>query len=548
MTEPSTPFPPTHPATLLLAVLALSCIGDTMSPSNARRAGFQLVPQFESAAPSGIVPIDRVQILLARLGELRPALDTVVRISVNDTVVDLSLTVVVFGSVDTFNTSLALITPAGEIAFRGGPVQVTARSGVVGRPSPISVPIRYTGIGAGADSVVITLQPASVITGDTVRFQAVAYDNNLPVPGTPVGWRSLDTGRAWVPQAAVGNVVGRGGRGAARIVAQLLTGPADTGLVSVQPLPAAIAIVSGNNQTSVVRTVLGQPIVAEVQASDSIGVAGVWVRFAVQAGGGSLSTDSALTSADGRASAQWALGPVAGVQQVRATTARLPAAQVTFTATALAAAAASIAVHDGDNQNGIVGAALATAPSVLVTDPDRNPVPNVGVTFAMESGGGMVTGATQKTGTDGIARAGGWTLGTVPGRNTLTATMGAGTAGARSVTFAATGVPGAAASFAVAAFPETWKVGVPWDFTVTATDRYGNVATGYTGTVRFTSSDPLALLPSNYTFVSADRGKHTFAGAVTLRTPGGQTVTVTDVANPSLTGSTTVTVLPAAAQ
>ncbi|OYV95734.1 MAG: hypothetical protein B7Z73_02005 [Planctomycetia bacterium 21-64-5] len=38
--------------------------------------------------------------------------------------------------------------------------------------------------------------------------------------------------------------------------------------------------------------------------------------------------------------------------------------------------------------------------------------------------------------------------------------------------------------------------------TVTARDAYGNTATGYTGTVHFTSSDGQAVLPSNYTFVS----------------------------------------------
>ena len=37
--------------------------------------------------------------------------------------------------------------------------------------------------------------------------------------------------------------------------------------------------------------------------------------------------------------------------------------------------------------------------------------------------------------------------------------------------------------------------------TVTAVDAYGNVATGYTGTVHFTSSDGQAVLPANYTFI-----------------------------------------------
>ena len=69
--------------------------------------------------------------------------------------------------------------------------------------------------------------------------------------------------------------------------------------------------------------------------------------------------------------------------------------------------------------------------------------------------------------------------------------------------------------------------------TVTAYDAYGNVATGYTGTVALTSSDPHAVLPSNYTFTASDAGKHSFT--VTLDTAGTQSITATDTATSSLT-------------
>ena len=62
--------------------------------------------------------------------------------------------------------------------------------------------------------------------------------------------------------------------------------------------------------------------------------------------------------------------------------------------------------------------------------------------------------------------------------------------------------------------------------TVTAYDAYGNVATGYTGTVTFTSSDGQAALPASYTFTAADAGTHTFS--VTLETAGTQSITATD--------------------
>jgi hypothetical protein len=75
--------------------------------------------------------------------------------------------------------------------------------------------------------------------------------------------------------------------------------------------------------------------------------------------------------------------------------------------------------------------------------------------------------------------------------------------------------------------------------TVTAYDAYGNVATGYLGTVTFSSTDQAAGLPGDYTFQPGDQGSQSVR--VTLMTPGTQRVTVTDTDNPSLTGDLTVT-------
>ncbi len=58
----------------------------------------------------------------------------------------------------------------------------------------------------------------------------------------------------------------------------------------------------------------------------------------------------------------------------------------------------------------------------------------------------------------------------------------------------------------------------------------------YVGTVRFTSSDPAATLPPDYTFTPPDNGFKSFSNAVTLRTPTAQTVSATDTANANLRG------------
>jgi hypothetical protein len=63
----------------------------------------------------------------------------------------------------------------------------------------------------------------------------------------------------------------------------------------------------------------------------------------------------------------------------------------------------------------------------------------------------------------------------------------------------------------------------------------------YVGTIRFSSSDPLADLPPAYTFVPADRGLKGFSAV--LRTPGTQTITATDTTGSASPGTDALTVL-----
>ena len=79
--------------------------------------------------------------------------------------------------------------------------------------------------------------------------------------------------------------------------------------------------------------------------------------------------------------------------------------------------------------------------------------------------------------------------------------------------------------------------GTPFTVTVTAEDAYGNTATGYTGTVHFSSSDSGSgvNLPSNYAFQAGDNGVKSFS--VTLVTVGSQSITATDTVTGSITGS-----------
>jgi hypothetical protein len=105
-------------------------------------------------------------------------------------------------------------------------------------------------------------------------------------------------------------------------------------------------------------------------------------------------------------------------------------------------------------------------------------------------------------------------------------------------------VAAAAKTFALTGLPTSTTAGLAQNFTVTAKDSYGNIATGYVGTVHFRSSDKQAALPANYTFLASDAGVHPFS--VTLKTAGAQTITAADTVTGSIAGtSASIKVNPA---
>jgi phospholipase/lecithinase/hemolysin len=103
-------------------------------------------------------------------------------------------------------------------------------------------------------------------------------------------------------------------------------------------------------------------------------------------------------------------------------------------------------------------------------------------------------------------------------------------------------VLGAMFSFTVAA-PASVTSGTAFDLTVKTLDPFGDIDANYQGTVTFSTSDTGKgiVLPTDYTFTEADAGVHTFPGAVTLMTPGEQTVKVVQTAT-GITGVVAITV------
>jgi hypothetical protein len=129
---------------------------------------------------------------------------------------------------------------------------------------------------------------------------------------------------------------------------------------------------------------------------------------------------------------------------------------------------------------------------------------------------------------------GGGTLLTAARQRIYATTIGAAISGRATMTVTA----GAPATFKIIGIPTAVTANASRSFTVIAQDAYGNTITNYAGTVQFTNSGGNALLPTNYTFVPTDKGKHLFK--VTFQSQGAnQSLTVMDQGDNNISGTVT---------
>jgi len=243
-----------------------------------------------------------------------------------------------------------------------------------------------------------------------------------------------------------------------------------------------------------------------------------------------LPADYTFTAADAGKHTFSVTLKTAGYQSIAATDTQAPGMAATQWSILVKGAAASTMTFGGFPSTKTAG--VAGNVTVTLTDPYGN----------IASG---YTGTVHLTSTDPQAVLPANYTFTAADAGTHTFSVTLKTAGTRSITVAdilnsaltatqggITVNAGAASQFLISA-PSSVKSGVAFSLTLTVKDAFGNVVTGYTGTVRFTSTDSSATLPASYTFTAADQGVHTFTGLV-LRRKGKQTITITDTLNSSL--------------
>ena len=527
---------------VVAALFLASCFGDSTGPRASRRAPLAFAPVFDSRALL-VVDFERVRIHLVRPGSGEVVLDTVAVFPSDADSIALSLSVPVQGTSENFTLTLAMISAAGDTVFRAGPTLVTATLGVLAR-EPSEIPTVYVGTGANAASVRFTAQvPPAAFFGDTVVVLAEAFDSaGRAIAGTPVIYRidARDTALARVPDPRAGRVVAKSVRGAARIIAELLTHQTDTTTLNVQPRPSAIAVRSGGGQTAAVGAVLAQPVVVRVTGPDGLAVQGVSVTFAATSGGGTFSPSSAATDVDGDASTTWTLGSLVGTQTMTASVGAVSSAPISATGTPAAASKLGFTVQPVTTTAGSAIPAVTVAAQDLFGNLYPSFTGSVTVTLGANPGGATLSGTTTATAVAGVATFSGLSL----DKSGTGYTLVASTSGLTSATSAGFNITAGAATTLVlvsgggqSAAPDSL---LPLPIVVKVSDSLGNGVSGRTvtfavgtggGSVGTASATTDATGSASTTWTLGST-----AGAQTL------TVTATGLAGSPLTVSATASV------
>jgi adhesin/invasin len=477
----------------------------------------------------------------------------------NNPVPNVVVTFAVTGGGGTVTATSATTNASGIAGCGGWTLGTTAGAntltasvtGLSGSP----VTFTATGTAGAATKYVVTSSSYSPASRSTITLTAQLadqYGNPVATQGIAVTWSRTGTGGQFGSTASTTNASGvatttyRVSRYAGRaytFTARSTNGGTRTGtsatVTVVAGTPTQMALYAGNNQTATVGTAVATAPSVRLRDQYGNNCANAAVTFTVTAGGGTITTAAATTDANGIATCgSWTLGTTVGTNTLTAT--RTGLTTVTFTATGTVGAASKMSLNAGNTQTATAGTAVATAPSVLVTDAYNNPVSGIAVTFAVASGGGTVTTTAATTNATGVATCGSWTLGTTAGANTLTATR-AGLTGSP-VTFTATGVAGAATKYVVASSSYNPVAGTAVTVTAQLADQYNNAVATQGIAVTFTRAPASGTLgtPNPATTNAAGVATITFTTATTVGT--NYTVTATSTAPSTRTGtSATIT-------
>ena len=324
-----------------------------------------------------------------------------------------------------------------------------------------------------------------------------------------------------------------------------------TGAITLTPDPASIAA-DGTSTSTITSSAIKDAGASNVPDGTKITVTTTAGTITTADADGTIAGTQVLTSS-GVINFTLQSATTAGSANINATSVAGDASggtSVTFAAGAVGAGNSTVAVDKASTSVG-TGAGDGITVTVTLKDGNNNLIQGTEVFLSITGSDNYINGPTVGNGPTsiGVTDASGVATGVIKSTKAEGKTISArGGATTITQTQAVTYTPGPAATLTVTGVADPVTAGAAANVVVTALDEFGNVATGYTGTIAFTSSDAQAVLPADYTFVAGDNGTKTFASGVTLKTAGDQSVTATDTVTGTITGSQTgITVNAAAA-
>ena len=470
--------------------------------------GISFLTQFPQAlrdntpGTSQLVPVSKVRVVLYR-ADSTIALDTMVAFPDGKDSVTVSMDVPLSPTApaagESLNMNLKYVSPAGDTVFRGAaPIVATAASasgssGGSSTPAQVTVTVTYTGTGSTAKSVVITPRTQQLLIGQSFTWQASALDaSGTVVANTPIKWSSLDTAVASITNAGTGAGAANK-RGTARIVAELLTGPKDTVLLTVNAAAASIAAVSGDNQSGVVGQPLANPLVVRVLGTDALPLAGTPVTITLGSGTAAKVSQS-TTDANGQVSATWTLDGTAGAKTATFAVTGLSGSPVTFKATATPGPAVALAATTNPPAAITAGQSLGNV-QITARDAFGNTATSFTGSVTVDLGAvvgssfGFITstpliGTKTASANAGVVTFGGLQV-TKAGTGYALLASATGLTSGMTTTFAVASASASTLQFGTQPGNGTADAAIP-TFVVNALDSYGNVATTFNSPVSLT--------------------------------------------------------------
>ncbi|GAC1682954.1 MAG: hypothetical protein NVS9B3_00700 [Gemmatimonadaceae bacterium] len=367
------------------------------------------------------------------------------------------------------NPHIASVGSDGSVVARGaGSTTIVATVGGVVARARVTVRQTVTGVRLNGDSTLRVPEGASV----AVAGAAIDARGHV-VPARRLSWTAADTSIVQVD--SLGMATGR--RQGQTSISAAADGVSGSVTVRVDPVPAALALVSGGDQRAAAGGAAGQPVVVRVLSQRGHPIGGVSLRARTADARGSVEPQTATTDGGGRARFIWTLGELPGRQRLLLSSDGVDSI-LTVVAEAEPVGANTRIALAGDPPAGRVAELLAHPVAVRLSDTLGHPLTDVPVLWSVADGAKLGT-SDPRTDSLGEAHAQ-WTLGTKAGRQRVRVQVGSGRA-VPPLTITAVATPAAPVAAAlVSGGDQRGRVGSPLAHRVAlrVVDRYGNGTAG----------------------------------------------------------------------